>query len=131
MDDDTGDAVLTRRHRARRLLLQVPAEIFVGSGERPSRGALVDLSMTSAFAILYEPQAFDGDVRVHLTCDGKWCRARGYVARRIPLARALGIRIAFSGCDRSFSAILRDWSRDPFSSPGRLARIRAVRILLC
>jgi hypothetical protein len=118
------------RPPSRRFLLQVPAEIFVGSRPEALRGALIDLSMTGAFAILYESLPFNGNARVQFSCDDTWCRARGHVERSVPLARAVGLRIAFSGFDRSFAATLRDWSKDPFSDPARLARIRNVRIVL-
>lgn len=118
------------RPQVRRFLLQVPAEFFVGSRTEPVRGALVDLSMKGAFAILYRSLALEGRARVQFMCGDRWCRARGHVERYVPMARALGIRIEFSGYDRTFSATLRDWSKTPFADSNRLATIRDVRITL-
>jgi hypothetical protein len=126
---------VARQKPRRRFLLQVPAVFHVGSLQGTVRGALVDLSMTGAFAIVYGSIALHGlfpkDMAwVQLMSNDTWCQARGPVEQTVPMGHALGVRVEFSGYDAAFSQMLHDWSRTPFSDPTRLARIRDVRITL-
>jgi hypothetical protein len=134
MDRRSAHEVVREKPR-RRFLLQVPAVFHVGSLQGTVRGALVDLSLTGAFAIVYESLALHGPspkdmAWVQLMCNDTWCQARGPIEQTVPMARALGVRVEFSGYDAAFSKTLHDWSRTAFSDPTRLARIRNVRITL-